>query len=85
MKANIPGTKRAEAINRQIMLEVFIYAIALVLNDVLHFGPKRIQRIIKGLSEVLEGYADQDGATIVDGMKAELKNRGLEFDIVGRR
>jgi len=85
MKANLPNSKRSETINRQTILEAVIYATALALHDTFGFGAKRTQRVINALSQILEGYADQDGAAIVDGMKAELKSRGLEFDIVGRR
>ena len=85
MKANLPGTKQAEKHSRQAILKCVIYGVALSLHDVYGFGAKRTQRVINALSEIMEGYADQDGAAIVESMKAELKARRIEFDIVGRR
>ena len=85
MKANLPGTKQAEKYNRQAILEAVIYAVALSLHDVYGFGAKRTRRVIKALSEIMEGYAEESSINIIDGMKAELKSRKIEFDIVGRR
>jgi len=85
MKAMLPGTRRSETINRQTILEAVIYATALALHDTFGFGAKRTQRVINALSEIMEGYSEQDSGDMINGMLQELKSRGLEFDIVGRR
>ncbi len=85
MKAILPNSKQAEKHNRQVILEAVIYAVALALHDTFGFGAKRTQRVINGLSQILEGYSDESGADMINGMLAELKARKIEFSIKGKR
>ena len=85
MKAMLPGTKRSETIMRQTILEAVIYATALALHDTFGFGAIRTQRVINAVSEIMEGYADEQGSDIINGMLTELKARKIEFSIKGRR
>lgn len=85
MKAIIPGSKQAEKMMRLTILEYIMYANALVLHDLHGFGRKRNQRVVNALNDMLEGYADQDGVQMLEGMRKELKSRKIDFEIKGRR
>lgn len=85
MKSIIPGTRQADKLNREATTEAFVYGIALVLSDVLHFGSKRIQRVVTALNEIMSGYAEQDSVMMCEDMQAELQSRGIEFEIKRRK
>lgn len=83
MKANYSKlpTQYAQAVNdnkkyrRMIVTRLFM-AVALVLNDICGFGTVRIVRILRGLAEIINGYAVLS-ATMNKDMAAELKDRGI--------
>lgn len=83
MKANYSKlpTQYAQAVNdnkkyrRMIVTRLFM-AVALVLNDICGFGTVRIVRVLKGLAEIINGYAIFS-ATMNKDMAAELADRGI--------
>lgn len=85
MKANYdkPKTDYALAVEankqyrRMIVTRLFM-AVALVLNDICGFGTVRIVRVLKGLAEIINGYA-VFSATMNKDMAAELLDRGIEL------
>jgi hypothetical protein len=85
MKANYesPATKYAQAVElnkqyrRMISTRLFM-AVALTLSDVCGWGTVRIVRVLKGLAEIIHGYA-VFSATMNKDMAAELKDRGIEL------
>ncbi len=60
---------------RMIVTRLFM-SVALVLSDVLGFGTVRIVRVLRGLAEIINGYA-VFSATMNKDMAAELKDRGI--------
>lgn len=85
MKANYssPETKYAHAVEinkqyrRMISTRMFL-AVALTLSDVCGFGTVRIVRVLRGLAEIIHGYA-AFSATMNRDMAAELLGRGIEL------
>lgn len=83
MKANYSKlpTQYAQAVNdnkkyrRMIVTRLFM-AVALVLSDVCGFGTVRIVRILRGLAEIVNGYA-VFSATMNKDMAAELAERNI--------
>lgn len=85
MKANYesPQTKYAQAVElnkqyrRMISTRLFM-AVALTLSDVCGLGTVRIVRVLRGLAEIIHGYAVWEATANCD-MRAELKDRGIEL------
>ena len=83
MKANYikPKTNYAQAVeadkqNRQMITRRLMMAVALTLSDICGFGTVRIVRVLRGLAEIITGYAVFSTAMTKD-MAAELKGRGI--------
>ncbi len=51
-------------------------AVALALSDIRGYGTVRIVRVLKGLAEIINGYAIYS-ATMNKDMAAELRDRGI--------
>lgn len=63
---------------RQMITRRLMMAVALALSDICGFGTVRIVRILRGLTEIINGYA-VFSATMNKDMAAELRNRGIEL------
>lgn len=85
MKANLPmqQTLYKQAVNanikyRQMVSRRIMMATALMLSDLFGFGPVRINRALKGLAEIFDGYSVY-AETMNKDMAAELRDRGIEL------
>jgi hypothetical protein len=85
MKANYikPKTNYAQAVDankqyRRMITRRLMMAVALTLNDICGFGTVRIVRVLKGLAEIITGYA-VFSAEMTKDMAAELRDRGIEL------
>lgn len=63
---------------RKMITRRLMMAVALVLSDVCGFGTVRIVRVLKGLAEIINGYA-VFSATMNRDMATELLDRGIEL------
>ena len=63
--------KYRKKITRRLMMSV-----ALTLSDICGFGNVRVNRVIRGLAEIINGYAIYSNKMNKD-MAAELKDRGI--------
>jgi hypothetical protein len=84
--------------NQKIISDRFMLALALSLNDIYHFGDKRLSFVLKGVEDILKDYAEQSftpsegrNGSIDNGdydpmaarMQEELSSRrGISFKIV---
>ena len=83
MKANYdkPKTNYAQSVDankqyrRMIVTRLFM-AVALTLSDICGFGTVRIVRVLRGLAEIINGYA-VFSAEMSKDMAAELRDRGI--------
>lgn len=62
-------------------VEFFKYASAVILYDMFGFRGKRINRFVGALVDLFVQYGDRyDGEYMLDGMKKQCKDRGIEFE-----
>lgn len=85
MKANLikkptPYQQAVDATkqHRQMITRRLMMAVALTLSDICGFGTVRIVRVLRGLAEIINGYA-VFSAEMNRDMAAELKDRGIEL------
>lgn len=64
--------------HRQTITRRLMVAVALTLSDICGFGTVRIVRVLRGLAEIINGYA-VFSAEMTKDMAAELRDRGIEL------
>ena len=71
--------QRRASVNESV--EFFKYASGLVLHDKFGFGKKRLSLFYKDLTALFDDYTDRyESKYLLDGMKKQCKDRGIEFE-----
>lgn len=71
--------QRRDTVNESV--EFFKYASAVILYDMFGFRGVRINRFVNALVDLFVQYGDRyDGEYLLDGMRKQCKDRGIEFE-----